>query len=120
MENLEFSLKLQEVPVKITESDGAVKDYTLRELDGQERDRFLDDFGNRVKYSGTEVQGLNKYEGLQAGLLALCLRDERKELVKVEVIQKYPASVLSALFKAAQTLSKLTMTDKELADLKNG
>jgi hypothetical protein len=89
-------------------------------MDGTERDKFLDDFNTRLKYSGTEIQGLNKYEGLQAGLLSRCLYNDKDELVTEAELQKFPASVLNSLFQAANDLSKLTLTNEDMAKVKNG
>jgi len=119
MEKLKFTLKLKEVPVDIVDIDGQEKVYILQELTGAQRDIFLNEMGERLKYTGGKAQGLTNYEGLQAGLVSLCLFDDKKEPVKKEVIQSYPASVLSSLFDAAQELSGLVVDEKELEKLKN-
>lgn len=59
----------------------------------------------RVNTEG-KTEGLTDYEGLQSGLLALCLYKDG-ELVAEKVLQGWPASVLSDLFDAAQELSGL-------------
>jgi len=119
MEELKFSLKLKEIPVNITDVDGQEKSYTLRELTGAQRDTFLDEMGSRLKYAGGKIQGLTNYKGLQASLVSLCLHDDKGNSIKKEIIQSYPASVLSDLFDAAQDLSGLVVGEEELEKLKN-
>ena len=105
MENLEVSLKRAEIKVKVIDDAGKEHTYTLRELSGKQRDLFLNSMGKRVNFVNGKIQGLKTYDGVQADLLALCLYDENNEVVKEDVIQTYPASVLAKLFKAAQVLS---------------
>lgn len=117
MKELKFALQLKELPVSITDIDGVEKAFTLRELSGIQRDRFLNEMGGRMKFNAAgKMSGLNNYADIQAGFLALCLYDETNSLVSVENLRKYPSSVLSDLFEAAQELSKL---DKGVNDSKN-
>ena len=116
---MKFSLKLKEVPVCIEDLDGKERTFTMRELTGAQRDAFLDSMAKRMKYVGTQVQGLSKYEGLQAELLSYCLYDDNNEAVKAVELQKYPAGVLTALFDEAQKLSGLTITPEDLNEAKN-
>lgn len=103
MSELKFSLRLKEMSVSIDD-----KPHVLRELSGKQRDAYLNEIGPRMKFNVEgKTEGLTNYDGLQSGLLALCLYDEGGVLVKEKVLQEWPASVLSDLFDAAQKLSGL-------------
>jgi len=108
MDKLEFNLSLKEMPVEIVDTTGAKKQYILKELSGQARDTFLTDMAKRCNFGPSgRVQNIKNFQGLQAGLLSLCLYDEQSVLIKKDVLQTFPSSVLSGLFEAAQTLSSL-------------
>ena len=124
MEQLTFQLNLQEVPVNITDREGSEKIYTLRELTSQQRAKFLNGLGSRVKYTKSgNTKGLNNHEGLQESLLAMCLYDEDKQIVKKDALKEWPAGMLSKLFEAAQELSGMVDNkedEDEEDDEKNG
>jgi len=116
---MQFTLNLKQIPIEIIDEQGAKRTFTLKELTGAQRDKFLDDMASRMKYIGIEVQGLSRYEGLQAALLSLCLYDDEDKLIPAKVIQSYPASMVSTLFDRAQSLSGLAISKKELDEIKN-
>ncbi len=91
--------------------------YTLIEMTGKQRDAFLDDIGGRMKFIAGKSAGMKNYDGLQAFLVALCLIDKKGDNVKKEVIQSYPSSVQTKLFKAAQELNGLD--DESAEQVKN-
>ncbi len=106
MKELAFQLNLKEVPVTITDKQGEEKTFTLRELTSQQRAKFLNGLGSRVKYTKSgKTKGLNNHEGLQESLLAMCLYDEDGQIVKKDSLKEWPAGMLSDLFEAAQELS---------------
>lgn len=113
---LKFSLVLKEVPVSVSDVEGVEKNFVLRELTGKQRDTYLNEMGGRMKFNKAgKTEGLSNYEGLQSGLLSLSLHDENDELVKKNVLQAWPASVLSDLFDVAQELSGLDKGAEEAA-----
>ena len=106
MANLSFSLKLEELSINITDAEGTEQVYTIRELTGEQRDRYLNTIGGRMKFnSAGKMAGLNNYKDLQSGFLALCIYDNENKLVPVKTLQSWPASVLEEIFKIAQKLS---------------
>jgi len=108
MEKLSFSLKLEEVEVELIDVDGAKHNCVLRGLDGAGRDSYLNSIGSRMKFNAAgKTEGLSDYKNLQSGLLTLCLFDETNKNIPLAILQKYPATVLESLFKAAQELSGL-------------
>lgn len=108
MDKLVFSLKLEEVPIQITDENGVEKNYTLVELPSDERSVFLNQTGKKVKTSvDGKVQSITDYKFLQEDLLTKCVIDENREKITRETISKWPAKTVSGLFKAAQELSGL-------------
>lgn len=108
-EVLEFNLEFQEVPVKIKDESGNVKNYTLREMDGKERDKFLNNMGSRMRIgSDGKPSGIRDFNGMQSGLLTRCLLDEEGKQVSDAVIQGWPAKVQTALFMKAQEMNGLS------------
>ncbi len=106
MKELIFQLNLKEVPVNITDKEGEEKTYILRELTSQQRAKYLNNLGSRIKYTkGGNTKGLNNHEGLQESLLASCLYNEDKQPMKKDDMKEWPAGMLSELFEAAQELS---------------
>ena len=117
MEELTFQLNLQEVPVNLTDKEGLEKKYTLRELTSQQRAKFLNGLGSRVRYTKSgKTKGLNNHEGLQEDLLAMCLYDEDGNIVKKDTMRDWPAGMLSKLFEAAQELSGMVDNKDEDED----
>lgn len=104
---LSFSLELKTVPVAI----GGGR-YELREFSGAVRDRYINAMTKRVAHAGTDKATVKNFDGLQADLLTLCLHDSAGEPVSAEVIQAWPAAVVAALFKEAQTLNALGEDDE--------
>lgn len=103
MAELVFQTTLQELLVKI---DGA--DFTLRELDGLTKGKYLNKMGSRIVLNDQgKVAGFKDYGGLETTLLGLCLYDAEGKLVPIPVMDKWPSNVLSKLFDAAQDLSAL-------------
>jgi hypothetical protein len=115
MEKLQFTLELKEQKVELSGTP-----YAIRELNGRDRDAYLDLVGNRVKYVNGVQTGMTSYAGLQSGLLAKCLVNlDTNTAVPESTIASFPSSVLTELFKIAQKLNGL---DKEAAldEIKNG
>ena len=117
MEKLSFSVKLKLVPVEIEDIDGVTKQFTLRELNGQQRDSFFNSMGKKINIVNGQPQGLKNYDGFQSSLLCMCLLDENDELVSKEKLQAFPAHVLNELWKAAQKLSGIE--DEKADEIKN-
>lgn len=103
---LEFSTKIKKLPVKI---DG--KQYTIQELNGEERDLYMDMGLPRLG----EDKKLKTVKGMQADLLSICLRDSNGELVSKKTILAWPGAVQGGLFEAARDLSGLDEASEEEA-----
>lgn len=110
-DGLSFELERHEQSVTI-----GGEDYVLVELDGRLRDKYLNNLGGRLKHTGGGQQGVKNFEGLQASLIAMSLfriEGGEREPVKMDVIQKWPACVVSGLFEAAKKLSALGNEDED-------
>jgi len=105
---MKYSLKLKEDPIEIEGLDGVVKNYVLRELDGLQRDTYLDGIGSQMKFNAAgKTAGLKSYKDLQASLLALCVYDDEDKLVPLKDIQTWPAGLQGDLFEIANKMSRL-------------
>lgn len=104
---LEFDLTRKERRVKIKDKDGVVTEYILRELTGPGRDKYINGLSRRMKTIKGGGTIISDSEGLQADLISRSLFDKSGQMIPSVIIQKWPAGVLSKLFKAAQRLSGL-------------
>lgn len=113
-DNLSFDLELEEVPVTI-----AGEKYVLRELDGKQRDKYLDGLGKRLAPAGRDgkAQTVKNFNGLQSSLVCMCLyKDGEDSPVDAHTIQTWPARVVAGLFDAASDLSKLGEEEEDGED----
>lgn len=115
-EELRVSLRRKEVPVVLEDDEGGVeKKWTLRELDGTERNKYLNKMTSRVKISRDgKAVGIKSFDGFQADLLKVSLFDENDEPISVEEIEGLPSSTQQTLFEKAQELSGLDTDAGEL------
>ena len=117
-EPLNFVLEREERPVTI-----GGESYVLIELDGKGRDRYLNNLGGRLRHGQDgKPGGVKNFEGLQAFLVAACLKkvdpDGRKD-VSIDTIQSWPAKVVDGLFDAAKDMSALEEEKEEEEEEKN-
>lgn len=112
-EIIRLSLKRKKVRI-ILEDDGEEKSWTLRELDGTERNKFLNKMASRVKIgAGGKAVGIKSFDGFQADLLKMCLFDENGEAINIEDIEALPSSTQQELFKKAQQLCGLDKDEEK-------
>lgn len=102
----ELTLKTEEVVL-------GVKPYTIKELDGIQKGKYLNSMGSRVILNDqAKVVGFKDYGGLESSLLCLCLYDG-EILVDKKTIESWPSTVLTSLFEIAQELSGLNEDSKK-------
>jgi hypothetical protein len=111
-DRLEFNLDFKVREVRLIDSTtGQGRDYVLMELDGAGRDAYLDEMGKRSKVQGGQVVGLTNFKGLQAFLLAMCLRqvapDGTYQPIKSDTIQRWPSPTVNGLYQAAMEMNGL-------------
>lgn len=114
---LNFSLEYRTVPVKLKDPNtDRLLEYTLRELSGTDRDKYLNTLANRMKVTaGGKPAGIKDFKDLQADLVSRSLVDLEGNNVPVAIIQRWPVHVQTELFKMAQKLSALEEADKDEA-----
>jgi hypothetical protein len=105
---MEYSDEFKSLPIKISG-----RDYTLKEIDGTQRDAYLNDMASRMKFEDGKPAGIKNFTGLQSKLLSMCLFDPDGKPVPQAVINKWPSSLQAALFDEARKLSGL---DKEAGE----
>jgi len=114
---LRLSMRRREVPVVLFDGEGedaVERRWTIRELDGTGRNKYLDKVKDRVKIGRDgRTQGIKSFDGFQADLLKMCLRDENGERISVEEIEGLPASTQGRLFDLAQEVSGLDRGDED-------
>lgn len=110
-----FALKVKEIPIFIIDVDGIEKNYTMCELTGKQRALYLNEMNERINVSPDGKAEVKDFEGIQESLLTRCLKDENGELIKLVVLNEYPASTLSDLFDDAQILSGLDIKARKKA-----
>jgi len=116
---LSFTIKLKEIPIRMTLESGEEVVYKLKELTGQQRDDFLTGMSKRVNINdSSEDIDIKDFNGLQASLVSKSLYDEKNNLVPIDIVQSYPATVVSKLFEESQKLSGLDRISEE--EVKNG
>lgn len=109
-DDLNFTLERQERPVTISGQT-----YVLIELDGKQRDNYLNGIGQRLRHTPDgKPAGLKSFDGLQASLIALTMRDSAGKAVPIDVIQSWPARVVSKIYDAAREMNGLG-DDEEVA-----
>ena len=107
-----FSLVLKREVVEL-EGPSGVEAYYVEELDGVDRDSYLNLLGKKTRYDNAgKPVGLKTFDGLHVALVGLSLHKADGALVAKGVIEKYPAGVIEALFDMAQDLSVLTEATK--------
>lgn len=116
-----FKLALAFHSVIVEDSDGKQQEYRLVEMIASARDQYMDSLRGRLKTDDAgKVTGVVKFEGMQADLLSRCFFDPSGKLVTKEVIQSWPASVVSELFEAAQKMNHLNkQDDAAVSEIKN-
>lgn len=105
-----FTSKRKTIPVEVEDENGVSHSYTLRELSGTLRDKYLNRMRQRSAPGAGEGAGFaqfKNYEGFVADLLCLSLFDADGKAVDGKVIQEWGSATQMELFKMAQEMSGL-------------
>jgi len=108
MGKLSFQLQRKEQEVELTASDGVVKKYKLKEFSGVQRKEYFARFNMDIAFEDGKavVQMAKDFKTIsETEFLALCLYNEKDELVKEEEILGFPSTAIIGLHKAALELS---------------
>lgn len=111
-----FSLKRKTEEITIEDDNGVEVTYTVRELSGAERDKFLSAMSAKLRYNDKgEAVGMKNYDGVESHLVALALMDSEGKPVPQNTIKDFPASTQKGIFEIAQRLSGLDKDSAEAA-----
>ena len=106
MSELNFSIKLKQVPVKLDD-----KQYFVKELTGEQRDIYDQQFDLQMEMVDGIAKpkvGENFKRMSSSEFLALCLYNDKDELVPIGTIAKFPNRVVEKLVAKGRELSSLT------------
>lgn len=113
---MEFTLIRQSEPVNIKGEDGRILNCTLKEITGEERTRYVSSMLSKMRVDAQgKTTGLKTYEGVETDLVMMALHGPDGKTFTKKEIDAFPASMLSALYEAAQRLSGLDNKAEELA-----
>lgn len=114
MDILELELDRDEQPVRLRSKKGGAKNWTLKELSGRERNRYLNKMKDRVKIGKNgKAMGIKNFDGYQSDLLLSSLYDEADKSVSLDMIEALPAKTQQALFDRAKEISGLDNDEEE-------
>ncbi len=116
-DSYEFDLVLAEKPVKFKQKDGTYLNYTLRELCGPDRDKFMNTMNSNVRTdpATNKPVGLRSYEGVESTLILMSYFDEKGVAMTMKTLATFPGRVQAALFQAALKISGLDKDAEETA-----
>ena len=118
MKELSFDLKLRSIPVNITDIEGVTKQFTLRELDAEQKDIYMERFKMDISFvdgkasiaSGSEFKMPKVVD-----FMTMVLYDDTGKNVTAVALKKYPSTVITKLHEEALTLSGLNEEGKKEA-----
>lgn len=116
-ETVEIDCDLAKINVRLKKKDGTPRECYIQELDGSERDDFLNFMGSRTKISSDGRSGVIKdFKKLHARLISVHLHDAATEkLLTEDEIQEFPSTAIAKLHEMCKKLSALDEDAKEKA-----
>ena len=106
-EAISLCIERKERPVRLDSGGGVIKEYTLRELTGQEFDKWKTGATKRYDTEGN----LSNHDGFWASLIAMCMVDSDGAKVPLSLILNFPASAQRVLFSECQKLNAMVEED---------
>lgn len=106
VKKIRLTKKLKCEEVEIEGEDGGVVTWKVKELDGPQRDTYLESRLKNFQHGeGGAVTGVKSYKGVITNLLQHTVYDENDKLVPLAELNRLPASTQEALFDIARRLS---------------
>jgi hypothetical protein len=103
----------KKVKIQLTE-DGDPQTFKVVTMTGAEKTAWQNSNVDRVKYDGSgKPVGVKKYDGMESGLIATCLRDEFDKPVPRQTIETWSSPVLVFLGKLCLEHNGLTEKSEE-------
>jgi len=107
-----FKLTLETKDIDLENPDGSVRHCELRQLDGFNRDRYLEKEKTKVDQKAKVIK---EYMDIQTMLVGMCLYEKgEKEPIPLPEIRKFPSTVVHSLFKMCQEMN--AFGDQEKAE----
>lgn len=113
LEPIEDTLDFISVPLNLKAKDGSMIEYTINELPGGERDKYMDVLNGRQVVGKDGVARLRSFDGLQAELITRCVKDKAGRSVAAAVVQGWPSHVQERVFKRCQEINELAIERDE-------
>lgn len=89
--------------------------YTVKEMSGNELDKWRGTVGNRITTDSKGNSRVTNFEKFSASLISFCLYDKSGNLVPIETIASWPAMAQKTLFEICQEINGLTDEAEEAA-----
>ena len=105
--SIEITLVRVVQPVRLTKADQSLENCQIREMDGSQRDLYLNKQRSKSKTENGKTTLVN-YSGLFSDLLSFCLYHEEGGLFTEKEIQSFPVSAQEQLHKAALKINKMS------------
>jgi len=112
-----YSLIGQVEEITLKNKEGVDEDHTLREMDGKDRDTYVQKMRSRMTIHEGKPTGMKNVKGMQTDLVVLCLYDDDGERLKRDFIEGFPATTLQSLFDDCNVMNGLV--DDEEAESGN-
>lgn len=102
---IEFNLDKEEIEVSLkTKGSATPRECVLREMDGFERDKYLNSQRSKVDRD----QNLKDFTDVQTSLVAQCLYEKGTDtLIPIQEIREFPTKTLAKLYDICMTLNGL-------------
>lgn len=97
----------EERRVRLSNRDGKLQDYTVREMTGNDQAWWMKQVGRRIQVSRSGKPIKQDYEGMHADLIHLCLYGPDGKKVNKTLIQSWGPKCLNRLFALCQEVNGL-------------
>jgi len=106
---LVFDLKRIIIPIRITEKDGTLRKYELKEATSDVATHWRNSIINKTKIQDGKAVGLSNVADSEPLLVSMCLfrAEGKKDNVKLEEVRSWPSRIVKSLFEKAKEISDL-------------
>src|SRR5438093_101548 len=103
-----FTKKRKTEDIEIEENDGSIGKYTIKELEGTQRQEFIRLVSSRMK-PGPDGQptSLESTGELEIKLIAASVYDPSGKLVTEQEVLQWPSTIITGIFEISSHLSAL-------------
>ena len=100
---------LKEETIELENKDGSNKVFLMRELNGYQREEYMDKLAKRMKFDAAgKPSGFATYKGTMTDLVSdVLFEQDGQTKVNPEFVKSLPQETVSALFEMAQEMNGL-------------